>query len=226
VALRSDGWSLVLSVVVAAGGAAAPQVLGRLERVAAAGQEASALRHARRGLARRLLEPGEQRYPELVAHSVAVSRLSWLMAQALELDHQGCEQALLAGLLHDVGMRELEYARLYRHRAPSPEDRRIYRQHSLLGERLLRGAGIDQVAVAVRHHHERWDGQGYPDRLSGESIPLLARLVHVAEVFDVLTSASSYRPPLPPEHGLATLTAASGQQFDPGLVQLLARVVR
>ena len=109
--------------------------------------------------------------------------------------------------------------------APTADDRRTYRQHVIIGERILRDTWMDTVTRAIRNHHERWDGRGYPDQLSGEAIPLLARLVHVAEVFDVLTSTSSYRPAVPTEQALATMTAAAGQQFDPSLVQVIAQVV-
>jgi putative nucleotidyltransferase with HDIG domain len=218
--------SVALTVVGAEGGVAPGTVLERLQRVARAAQETTFLRFCRRALARRLLEPGEHKYPDLVAHSLAVSRLCWQMAMALDFDRNDVEDALLAGLLHDVGMRELDYDRLYRHHAPSSQDRRIYREHVVVGERILRGTGMDGIARAVRHHHERWDGQGYPDRLARDSIPLLSRLAHIAEVYDVLTSPESYRPPVASEQALATMRTAAGQQFDADLVQVLARVVR
>jgi HD-GYP domain-containing protein (c-di-GMP phosphodiesterase class II) len=141
------------------------------------------------------------------------------------MDDQGAEQAALAGLLHDVGMRELDYDRLYLHPSPSVADRRIYRQHSEVGERILHGTGLNDIAVAVRHHHERWDGNGYPDQLAGEAIPLLARMVHVAEVYDVLTAAASYRSSVPSKQALVAITTAAGQQFDPDLVEVLTQVV-
>jgi HD-GYP domain-containing protein (c-di-GMP phosphodiesterase class II) len=121
-------------------------------------------------------------------------------------------------------MRELDYERLYRLERPGPEHRRVYRRHVVVGERIVRGVGLDEVAAAIRHHHERWDGTGYPDRLGRNQIPELARLVHVAEVFDVLTSPSSYLAPVPQERALATLASAGGGQFDPEMVELLARV--
>jgi putative nucleotidyltransferase with HDIG domain len=225
VPLSAGGWSLVLSVVAAEGGGSPAPALDRLRAELGALHEMSRLRFARRSLARRLLEPGESRYPELVAHSVAVSRLCAAMAGAEGLDDRGVERAALAGLLHDVGMRELDYDRLYRLADPRPEHHRVYRKHVLVGERILRGVGLEEVADAVRHHHERWDGTGYPDRLGGDEIPWLARMVHVAEVFDVLTSPSSYRAPIPAERALATISASAGRQFDPAAVKALHKVV-
>ena len=216
---------LVLSVVGGEGSTPPAVVLERLQRVVEDASERSALGFERRALARRLLQPGERSFPDLVAHSQAVSRLCWSLARALGFDRVEAGEAALAGLLHDVGMRELEYERLYRHPSPSPKDRLLYRQHVVVGERILGDTGLDGISRATRHHHERWDGKGYPDRLAGSAIPYLARLVSVAEVFDVLTSSSSYRPPLPTQRALATMRAAAGQQLDPELVALLAQVV-
>ncbi len=216
-------WALLLSVV--AGSAHdAGRALSRLQRLAAALVALERLRFARRQLARRLLEPGESRLDALVAHSLEVSRLSFGIAVRLGVDPGEAERAALAGLLHDVGMRELEYDRLYREPTPGAEEQRTYRRHVEVGERILRGSGLDELADVVRHHHERWDGRGYPDRLAGGSIPLLARVVHLAEVYDTLTSATSYRPAVVKERALSVIRAAAGQQFDPELVPVLAEV--
>ena len=223
--LSTPGWALVTSLVTPADNGNPAGVLERLVEVAQRAQQGSALRLGRRLLARRLLNPGDQHYPELEAHSVAVSQLAWTMAHRLGWDESRVEHAALAGLLHDVGMRELDYERLYRHPTPGPEERRLYQQHAGLGAQIVAGCGLDAVADAVRHHHERWDGNGYPDRLSGAEIPELARLVHVAEVYDVLTGAHSYRRPVSSERALAILRAAAGHQFDPTLVEVVARVV-
>lgn len=225
VPLYDPDWSLVVSVVSAEGGAPPAPVLDRLGREIVSARAAAELRFSRRALGRRLLEPGERSYPELLAHSLAVSRLSWRIAQKVGLDGIEVEEAALAGLLHDVGMRELEYDRLYRLASPSAEDRRIYRRHPTVGERILVDTGLDRIAAAVRHHHERWDGNGYPDQLAAEGIPLLARLVHVAEVYDVLTSSFSYRQALSSREAIETIASAAGQQFDRDLVEVLTRVV-
>ncbi len=225
VPLSDDGWSLVISVVGAEGSTDPALVLDRLGRELATVHEMSVLRFARRSLARRLLEPGEARFPDLQHHSMSVSQLCWRMALTLGLDPEQVDDAVLTGLLHDVGMRELDYDRLYRLDDPGPEHQRVYRKHVIVGERIVRGVGVDSVADAIRHHHERWDGAGYPDRLAGEEIPWLARLVHTAEVFDVLTSESSYRAPVPPDRALKTMESASGRQFDPEMVATLVRVL-
>jgi putative nucleotidyltransferase with HDIG domain len=225
VPLSGDGSCVTVSVIADAEPAVAKEALERIAARAVSARERFHLRITRRGLARRLLQPGDRRYPELVAHSLGVSRLCWSIARVLEFDEPSVENAALAGLLHDVGMRELDYDRLYMHPTPGPEDRRTYRLHVEVGDRIVRVEGFEDIADAVRHHHERWDGNGYPDRLAQNSIPLLARIVHVAEVFDLFTAANSYRPAVSHERALAILERAAGHQFDPKIVDAIAKVV-
>jgi len=225
VVLNGDGCSMTASVVTDSEPTTARDLLERICARSSAAQDRFRLRLARRGLARRLLQPGDRRYPELVAHSLGVSRLCWSIARVFEFDDAGMEDAALAGLLHDVGMRELDYDRLYMHPTPGPEDRRTYRMHVEVGERIVRVEGFAEIADAVRHHHERWDGNGYPDRLGAASIPVLARIVHVAEVFDLFTAANSYRPAVSHDRALAILDRAAGHQFDPEVVEAMAKVV-
>lgn len=225
VVLGSPGWVLVGSAVGPVGSTAAQEVVEGLHAAAESAREGVRLRFARRRLALRVLQPRPDEYVELATHSLAVSRLSARLAQELAMDEPQVEDAALVGLLHDVGMRDLDYGRIYRHPAPGTEERRQFQQHSVVGEHLLRDCGLDDLAVAVRNHHERWDGRGYPDHLAGDEIPLLSRLVHVAEVWDVLTAATSYRRPVGGARALEILRTAGGQQFDRELVECLARFV-
>jgi putative nucleotidyltransferase with HDIG domain len=222
---HSGAGTLTASVISGAGANAARATLARLRARAEDANEKTALRYSRRWLARRLLQPGVQQFPDLVAHSEAVSRLSLAMAQKLDFPPSRLEDAALAGLLHDVGMRELDYDRLYRSSSPSEDDRNRFQKHPVLGHEILRGTGLEAVSAAVRHHHERWDGTGYPDRLAGDAIPLLARLVHVAEVFDVLSVPGRYRPTVSADRALEIINRGKGHQFDPQMVEALARVV-
>ena len=223
--LEEDGWALCASVLASLGSVSAPRVLNLLRAQARLlGRNATGTRRWRR-LARLLLEPGEARYPELVAHSEAVSRIAWRLSIAMGEDEETVEAAAVAGLLHDVGLRELDYESLYKHPNPGPMERRVYTRHPLIGEQILNRAGLSIIAHAVRHHHERWDGGGYPDRLQAGSIPLLSRIVHVAEVYDVLTSDTSYRRPVGRGEALGILRSAAGHQFDPEIVLALDGVV-
>ena len=222
---ETEAGALVGSVISGAGPNAARATLARLRARAEDAQEKTGLRFSRRCLSRRLLQPGAQKYPDLVAHSEAVSRLSMAIAQKLDLTPMRVEDAVLAGLLHDVGMRELDYDRMYRSRTPTEDERARYQKHPVLGEQILLGTGLNEVATAIRHHHERWDGTGYPDRLAGDAIPFLARLVHVAEVFDVLSVPGRYRPTVSTERALEIINRGKGHQFDPHMVEALVAVV-
>ncbi len=221
----TDTWRVVASVLGPIGSPSAEHVLSRLAQHAERVVEHTHLQALRRSAARALLRPGKTPYTDLVTHSDQVSKLAWGIASAMRLDTDAIEDAALAGLLHDVGMREIEYAELYRHPSPGPAEQRMYRTHVTVGSEILERAGYHSIAPVVRHHHEQWDGNGYPERLRGDEIPLLSRIVHLAEVYDTLTSPSSYRSPMSPARALNTIRSVAGQQFDPALVPLLARVV-
>ena len=221
-----DAGCLSASVISGAGATGARTTLARLRARTEDAHTSSLLRFSRRNLARRLLQPGKRTFPDLVAHSEAVSRLAFAMARQLGLSPERAEEAVLAGILHDIGMRELDYERLYGSSSPSADDRLRYQKHPEIGAQILVGTGLDEVASAVRHHHERWDGTGYPDRLAQEEIPFLARLVHAAEVFDVLTVPGRYRPTVSPERAMEIIDRGKGHQFDPEMVEVLTRVVQ
>ncbi len=225
VALERGDWALVLSVVGLAASDDVQDVVSILMRRALEASADSQRRFARRQLSLKLLSHQGRPLKVLEAHSVSVSRLAWATAQELGLGLNVAEDAALVGLLHDVGMRELDYDRLYRHPAPGDEERRIFKSHVDVGAKTVSANGLGGLAGAVRHHHERWDGKGYPDQLGGAAIPLLARIVHAAEVFDVLTSAESYRRPINSERALGTIQSEAGQQFDPAVVEALTIVV-
>lgn len=179
-------------------------------------------RRATRNLARTLLEPGEMSYPRLRAHSQATSELAQRMATIIGVSAADEELITVAAYLHDVGLRELDYARLHRLENPSEADRRMLRRHPVVGARIVASSEFPgDLAATIRHHHERWDGSGYPDHLGGRAIPFASRIIHLAEVYDTLTSESSYRRPVTREAALATIRAEAGRQFDPDLVPAL-----
>ena len=95
-------------------------------------------------------------------------------------------------------------------------------RHPQIGYRMLESLGVDPLADWVLHHHERWDGAGYPDGLSGESIPLGARIIFVADAYDAMTSDRVYRPRLTDEEAVAELRRCAGTQFDPAVVTAFA----
>ena len=189
-----------------------------VRRSVAETREAARYRDAYRGLLRRLLEPGLKKYTSLVSHSLSVARIARRFAAFLRLPEITVEQVTVAALLHDVGLRELSYDRLSEKRPLTEAEYRLARDHPSVGAMLL--ADIEfpyPIVPLVVHHHERYDGSGYPDQLRGEQIPFGARLIHVIEAFDAMTSPASYRPTIGRDEAVETIESKGGTQFDPNL---------
>ena len=152
-------------------------------------------------------------------HSEDVARYSLFLADRLQVDPDLRRTIEIAGLLHDVGKIGIPDTIL---RKPAPltaDEQTIVRQHVGLGDSIVRdvpNAGL--VRAGVRHHHERWDGDGYPDRLAGEEIPLIARIVAVGDTFSAMTTTRPYRKALTIQDALHRLQEAAGSQLDPRLV--------
>jgi putative nucleotidyltransferase with HDIG domain len=154
-------------------------------------------------------------------HSVRVGALAARIASRLDLHPDEVELMRLAGGLHDLGKLAVPDEIL---RKPGPlteAERLVLERHPQVGYRMLESLGAERVADAVLHHHERWDGAGYPDGLHGDDIPLGSRIILVAETFDALTSDCPYREKLELEDALAELEACAGTQFDPDAVAAL-----
>jgi HD-GYP domain-containing protein (c-di-GMP phosphodiesterase class II) len=131
-----------------------------------------------------------------------------------------------AGLLHDIGKEALPDHLLVGRSPLHPQERRLLERHPADGARLLlRVEGLGEVATAVLAHHERIDGQGYPDGLAGDDIPIAARILSIAEVYDVLTSEGSYRQPLSAAEAEDELRRVAGAQLDGRLVWLFVTQV-
>lgn len=125
-----------------------------------------------------------------------------------------------AGQLHDVGKVGVPDAVLAKPGPLTADEWRLMQSHAELGERILQPlAGLEPVLPIVRHHHEWWDGGGYPDRLAGEDIPMLARVFQLVDAFDALTSTRPYKPAYPADQALAIMDSESGRRFDPELLE-------
>lgn len=161
----------------------------------------------------------DRRDPTNRGHSRRVAILARLLTEALGGDAEACRRAELAGLVHDVGKVALPSRIL---RKPGPLNRREYaqvRKHPQIGCRMLRGwLGVSSVLDAVKHHHERWDGLGYPTGLQGEAIPHLARVVAIADAFDAMTSDRPYRDALTFDEAMTEMRRCAGTHFDPEMV--------
>jgi len=152
-------------------------------------------------------------------HSQRVSTYAAAIAYALDLASTDVARVRLAGLLHDVGKIGVPDAILAKPSPLEPEEMAIIQQHPVIGERMLSAVPfLHEILPAVRSHHERQDGRGYPDGLAGDAIPRDAAILMVADSFDAMTSSRPYRPALPFDEACRRLREGSGAQFDPAIV--------
>ncbi len=157
------------------------------------------------------------------SHSTRVAELGAWIAARLGLDAEQIELTRLAGSLHDLGKLAIPEEILRKPGPLTPPERLVVERHSQIGYRMLESLEVDPVADWVLHHHERWDGTGYPNGLAGEEIPLGARIIFVADAYDAMTSDRAYRGRLTPQEAVAELERCAGTQFDPEIVSVFAR---
>ena len=188
-------------------------------------------KYARRASAGRqttdaLLRALTERRPDLDDHVHGVGDLVEATARRLGFEHEELECVRLAGALHDVGKMAIPDAILDKPGALTEGEWAFIRRHTLIGERILVAApALSSVARIVRSSHERLDGAGYPDRLSGEEIPLGSRIVAVCDAYDAMVSDRPYRRAMPVEEALAELRRCAGAQFDARIVDALCAEV-
>jgi len=167
----------------------------------------------------------DARDPSTKKHSEHVSGIAVEIGQAMSLSESQLEQLEWAGLLHDIGKIGIRDSVLLKPDRLTREERMLMNEHPAKGEEILKD--VDRLAnerPLIRHHHEWYNGSGYPDRLIGEEIPLLARVLHVADAFEAMTASRPYRPvPLSSEQALEELHRYAGIQFDPRVVEAFTR---
>jgi HD-GYP domain-containing protein (c-di-GMP phosphodiesterase class II) len=154
-------------------------------------------------------------------HGERVAAYAVAMGETYGLDAETIDALHHAGLLHDVG--ELEMTFLSQPGALTADETTMLWQHPGIGERLLQEAGLDAAAAIVRHHHERWDGTGYPDRLRGEAIPLPARILAVADAYEAFCHDRPYRPGFGTDGALEEVRRRSGTLLDPQVVAVFCQ---
>jgi response regulator RpfG family c-di-GMP phosphodiesterase len=160
-------------------------------------------------------------------HSMRVRCYVLRLARVLGCSVRTRKQLSLAAKLHDIGKVGLPEAILNKPASLTADEFAVVRKHPVLGEQILNSIIHDTaVLAAIRGHHERFDGSGYPDGLSGDSIPLMARMLAVADCYDAVTSVRAYRAALPPAVALGLLEQEAGTHFDPLLVPPFIQMIR
>jgi putative nucleotidyltransferase with HDIG domain len=168
----------------------------------------------------------DARDPYTSGHSERVSALSVAIGREMHLDERTLEVLRLGALLHDIGKIGISDNLLRKPAVLTPDEYEVIKSHPTVGSRILRNVRfLDAHLPIVELHHERPDGRGYPCGLKGDEIPLLARIVHVADAYDAMTSARAYRPALPAAVGLRELRRCAGTEFDADAVQAIAAVL-
>ncbi|HLX58403.1 MAG TPA: HD domain-containing phosphohydrolase [Ktedonobacteraceae bacterium] len=163
----------------------------------------------------------QARLPELFLHGQKTLSLTLLLLRMLDLSEDEQTTIAMAALFHDIGKLKIDEALLHKATKLTPEEFAIIKRHAAYGARILkRFRSLADVALLVHHHHERWDGDGYPDGLSGEAIPLGARIITIADAFDAMTSNRSYQVRRTSMEAFDELQRCAGTQFDSLLVQL------
>jgi putative two-component system response regulator len=167
------------------------------------------------------------KHPETCAHSERVALRAVQLANALGMSKPDIQALYVAGLLHDIGKVAVDSSVLDKAGALEKEEFDQIKSHPIQSAEILAHVALSPVTLdAVRHHHERYDGTGYPDRLAGEIIPFSARVLAVCDAYDAMTSERTYQPALPPEEGFSRLRAGAGTQWDPLIVDKFCELER
>jgi putative nucleotidyltransferase with HDIG domain len=158
-------------------------------------------------------------------HSERVALLSQTLAREAHLPEPQVERIYMAGLLHDVGKIGVPESVLQKAGRLTPEEFEHMKKHPEIGARILSDIKqVEDVIPGVLHHHERYDGRGYPAGLAGKEIPLMGRIICLADCFDAMSSNRTYRRALPLEVALIEIRRCSGSQFDPALVEAFLKI--
>ena len=159
-------------------------------------------------------------------HSARVTRYSLKIGDRLDLSTKEKHQLYLTAMLHDIGKIGIPDDLLNRPGKLNEEEMKRIRDHVKVGAQMLNALGEMQAIVPlILHHHESWDGKGYPDGLKGEKIPLLSRIIAVADTFDAMTSSRPYREARSRDEAIAELRRCSGTSFDPRVVETFLRIL-
>lgn len=167
----------------------------------------------------------DARDPHAPEHSRLVAQIARDLAREIGFSEERAALVETAALLHDIGKLAVD-DRVLRspHPLTPPEHERV-EEHPVLGEQILGSASIDEVLPWIRHHHERWDGEGYPDGLAGEAIPIEARIIAIADAYEVMVTGRPYQPALGHHAALRHIELEAGGQFDPSIASAFVRLM-
>jgi response regulator RpfG family c-di-GMP phosphodiesterase len=159
-------------------------------------------------------------------HSLRVSRFAVLVGRSIGLDDDHLKDIELAGVLHDIGKIGVPESILWKPARLTPEEQKIMSQHPVTSAQIIGELrGLQRTREYVLHHHEYWDGSGYPDGLAGEAIPIGARIILVSDAYDAMTTDRPYRNAIGHHNAIAELRKQSGTQFDARMVDALISVI-
>ena len=176
----------------------------------------------------RLARAAEYRDNETGAHIVRMSHFAVILGRACGMSEQECDVLFHATPMHDVGKLGIPDRILLKPGKLDPEEFETMKQHTVIGAQLLANSQspvLRMGEIIALTHHEKWDGSGYPNRLSGEDIPLPGRICALADVFDALSSKRCYKDAWPLEKTLAEIRSSSGKHFDPRLVEIFEELL-
>lgn len=158
-------------------------------------------------------------------HSLRVTLYSMILAKELNLDESYMEDIEIAGLLHDIGKIAMPKSILCKNGKLTDEEFLVMKSHPIRGEKIVINIKkLQMISEWIKSHHEKWDGSGYPDGLSGEGIPLAGRIIALADTYDAMTSTRPYRTALSHEVAISEINRCSGTQFDPELAKKFVEI--
>jgi putative nucleotidyltransferase with HDIG domain len=164
--------------------------------------------------------------PEAETHSRRVSELCAAMGIAMGLPEPEVNKLRISGLLHDIGKNSIDQRVINKQDQLTEQEWDLIKKHPIIGYRILNSSPkMNEIAKYVLHHHERFDGLGYPIGLAGEKIPLVSRIIAVADAYDAMTNERSYRKTLNKHEAVQELINNKGKQFDPNIVDIFIEKV-
>jgi len=160
-----------------------------------------------------------------IGHSERVAKIALELCRGLNLSEEETKRIFQAALLHDIGKIGIRYEELNKPEKLTPREYEMFKLHPVIGKKILQPITfLQDILPDIYHHHEQYDGSGYPDGLRGEEIPLGARILAIADTYDAMTSDRPYRPALSHEIAIEELKRCAGTQFDPKLVDVFVKI--